>query len=144
MFFFKQKTAYEMRISDWSSDVCSSDLWGYVVAAVDHPERGLEAILEQFLSPDQADASNDEYLDSDQLIAALDLLDAAAADAGSPLDGAIDTERVAAEGHRAGGSASGTAASDERVHLWIGQRSEARRVGKEWVSTCRSRWSQTH
>src|SRR3546814_10287247 len=28
-FFFKQKTAYEMRISDWSSDVCSSDLLGY-------------------------------------------------------------------------------------------------------------------
>src|SRR3546814_9670340 len=27
-FFFKQKTAYEMRISDWSSDVCSSDLKG--------------------------------------------------------------------------------------------------------------------
>src|SRR3546814_5270130 len=26
--FFKQKTAYEMRISDWSSDVCSSDLFG--------------------------------------------------------------------------------------------------------------------
>src|SRR3546814_9755140 len=28
MFFYKQKTAYEMRISDWSSDVCSSDLAG--------------------------------------------------------------------------------------------------------------------
>src|SRR3546814_20705823 len=28
-FFFKQKTAYEMRISDWSSDVCSSDLIGH-------------------------------------------------------------------------------------------------------------------
>src|SRR3546814_9798025 len=28
VFFFKQKTAYEMRISDWSSDVCSSDLRG--------------------------------------------------------------------------------------------------------------------
>src|SRR3546814_3155064 len=28
IFFFKQKTAYEMRISDWSSDVCSSDLMG--------------------------------------------------------------------------------------------------------------------
>src|SRR3546814_9539348 len=27
VFFFKQKTAYEMRISDWSSDVCSSDLF---------------------------------------------------------------------------------------------------------------------
>src|SRR3546814_19510303 len=30
-FFFKQKTAYEMRISDWSSDVCSSDLTKAVV-----------------------------------------------------------------------------------------------------------------
>src|SRR3546814_7802022 len=29
-FFFKQKTAYEMRISDWSSDVCSSDLRQFV------------------------------------------------------------------------------------------------------------------
>src|SRR3546814_9156209 len=29
LFFFKQKTAYEMRISDWSSDVCSSDLLEY-------------------------------------------------------------------------------------------------------------------
>src|SRR3546814_10043013 len=33
-FFFKQKTAYEMRISDWSSDVCSSDLEPVTVAAV--------------------------------------------------------------------------------------------------------------
>src|SRR3546814_16013353 len=32
-FFFKQKTAYELRISDWSSDVCSSDL---IVAGVEH------------------------------------------------------------------------------------------------------------
>src|SRR3546814_9649016 len=34
-FFFKQKTAYEMRISDWSSDVCSSDLSAELVA-VEH------------------------------------------------------------------------------------------------------------
>src|SRR3546814_1158516 len=33
-FFFKQKTAYEMRISDWSSDVCSSDLHRFVSAPV--------------------------------------------------------------------------------------------------------------
>src|SRR3546814_4208449 len=33
-FFFKQKTAYEMRISDWSSDVCSSDLL-WTVASVE-------------------------------------------------------------------------------------------------------------
>src|SRR3546814_8775049 len=38
LFFFKQKTAYEMRISDWSSDVCSSDLCvaGNVGSVVDH------------------------------------------------------------------------------------------------------------
>src|SRR3546814_2033802 len=30
-FFFKQKTAYEMRISDWSSDVCSSDLMWIII-----------------------------------------------------------------------------------------------------------------
>src|SRR3546814_13766011 len=35
-FFFKQKTAYEMRISDWSSDVCSSDL--------DRGNNGLQAL----------------------------------------------------------------------------------------------------
>src|SRR3546814_7188580 len=33
VFFFKQKTAYEMRISDWSSDVCSSDLRAAMVDA---------------------------------------------------------------------------------------------------------------
>src|SRR3546814_9306317 len=33
-FFFKQKTAYEMRISDWSSDVCSSDLKSHGFAAL--------------------------------------------------------------------------------------------------------------
>src|SRR3546814_19965217 len=38
MFFFKQKTAYEMRISDWSSDVCSSDLVGFVRAMLDAVE----------------------------------------------------------------------------------------------------------
>src|SRR3546814_4654234 len=34
VFFFKQKTAYEMRISDWSSDVCSSDLAGISFGSV--------------------------------------------------------------------------------------------------------------
>src|SRR3546814_5686127 len=35
-FFFKQKTAYEMRISDWSSDVCSSDLYEGTVLRADY------------------------------------------------------------------------------------------------------------
>src|SRR3546814_7963883 len=38
VFFFKQKTAYEMRISDWSSDVCSSDL--EQVEDAEHDEGG--------------------------------------------------------------------------------------------------------
>src|SRR3546814_15897225 len=41
-FFFKQKTAYEMRISDWSSDVCSSDLQAIAIAlreALESPEK---------------------------------------------------------------------------------------------------------
>src|SRR3546814_4778435 len=33
IFFFKQKTAYDVRISDWSSDVCSSDLPGWTLVA---------------------------------------------------------------------------------------------------------------
>src|SRR3546814_21086852 len=40
-FFFKQKTAYEMRISDWSSDVCSSDL--QQLAAAEGPASALDA-----------------------------------------------------------------------------------------------------
>src|SRR3546814_10702232 len=40
VFFFKQKTAYEMRISDWSSDVCSSDLVADVYSVEPHVGRG--------------------------------------------------------------------------------------------------------
>src|SRR3546814_4368199 len=42
-FFFKQKTAYEMRISDWSSDVCSSDLLDRRARQLDRTADGLEA-----------------------------------------------------------------------------------------------------
>src|SRR3546814_7709935 len=40
IFFFKQKTAYEMRISDWSSDVCSSDLQLLTIKIDEHLEDG--------------------------------------------------------------------------------------------------------
>ncbi len=96
--------------------------WGYVVAAVDHPERGLASILDAFVSGAADERQRpDENLDSDQLIAGLDLLAEADRQADSPIAGAVDTEQVAAEGHSAGGSASGTAAYDDRVDLWIGQ-----------------------
>src|SRR3546814_4525572 len=84
-FFFKQKTAYEMRISDWSSDVCSSDL-----IAVDVIEHGMQ----------------DAEIDPAAVILEI-----------------VDHCHQAVQ-HRG--------------------RSEERRVGKECVSTCRSRWSPYH
>src|SRR3546814_2657230 len=55
VFFFKQKTAYEMRISDWISDVCSADLPGFrhhakrgrrlVAFAVDHRGKPKQVLL---------------------------------------------------------------------------------------------------
>src|SRR3546814_7560942 len=54
-FFFKQKTAYEMRISDWSSDVCSSDL----LAALDAGCRL------QFITRNDRARQGGDYLDLD-------------------------------------------------------------------------------
>src|SRR3546814_6787136 len=48
--FFKQKTAYEMRISDWSADVCSSDL--YRLRAVPAPRRPFRAAAPAFPASD--------------------------------------------------------------------------------------------
>src|SRR3546814_1585625 len=61
-FFFKQKTAYEMRISDWSSDVCSSDLW---IVAVESRLRGYDAMLMPtvpIIAPRISDLESDESL----------------------------------------------------------------------------------
>src|SRR3546814_2457834 len=49
-FFFKQKTAYEMRISDWSSDVCSSDLDATARASTEHGER---LLTPRYAAPEQ-------------------------------------------------------------------------------------------
>src|SRR3546814_12687431 len=45
LFFFKQKTAYEMRISDWSSDVCSSDLKAFASWSQTTREQRLDVLL---------------------------------------------------------------------------------------------------
>src|SRR3546814_6272518 len=91
-FFFKQKTAYEMRISDWSSDVCSSDLFGLGAGGVERFAAGRLV---------------------GQLVGGGNIL------AHQLLELILDRGIVAG-------------------------RSEERRVGKECVSTCRSRWSPYH
>src|SRR3546814_3930842 len=94
-FFFKQKTAYEMRISDWSSDVCSSDL----------------------------------------------PLPHAAVTLGTVREHAPRHERPADPT----GINAGKARTWRADSAWVAHsRSEERRVGKECVSTCRSRWSPYH
>src|SRR3546814_17200860 len=52
-FFFKQKTAYEMRISDWSSDVCSSDLFdGKVITGKQPHEINQMGVVRVFQTPE--------------------------------------------------------------------------------------------
>src|SRR3546814_5465483 len=96
VFFFKQKTAYDMRISDWSSDVCSSDL--------NESARRYEAF-----SLCGSDVPGQTY------------------DGDRPRSAPVPRPGFMNEGDTARTS-----------------RSEERRVGKECVSTCRSRWSPYH
>src|SRR3546814_7027206 len=98
-FFFKQKTAYDMRISDWSSDVCSSDL-GVVGEEARTGRRQLVA----------ADQPRGEA------VAVL---------------GRCKHWRGWRRAHR-------------ETRRRFAYRSEERRVGKEGVSTCSSRWSRYH
>src|SRR3546814_12368035 len=100
-FFFKQKTAYEMRISDWSSDVCSSDL--------KEPAYWLNYFRYHLLDR----KVNTNAFTPGPLPAAT----------------ALDGKYVIA---------------DIRDSYAAIRRSEERRVGKECVSTCRSRWSPDH
>src|SRR3546814_15860779 len=115
-FFFKQKTAYEMRISDWSSDVCSSDLyfqWKGKVAAISFGQHNNFQSLEE--------------LTSSRFI--------------SFMERAAFTDAFAFE-RRIGVSATLTQ-GDFKLDAGVFTadiRSEERRVGKECVSTCRSRW----
>src|SRR3546814_9714181 len=99
--FFKQKTAYEMRISDWSSDVCSSDLTD-------------TALFENICSQRGATAQS-------------------------------ETVRTICRGQYNDRNAKGnsTHARNDQI-ISLRTRSEERRVGKECVSTCRSRWSPNH
>src|SRR3546814_10797788 len=100
--FVKQKTAYEMRISDWSSDVCSSDL---VVFIDDSPHNHKVFMKDIVTLP--------FYSKLKQIVL-------------------FEIPEIK-------GEISEKDTIDEKY-----LRSEERRVGKECVSTCRSRWSPYH
>src|SRR3546814_3455193 len=115
IFFFKQKTSYEMRISDWSSDVCSSDL---ILLAEDddvmreYLARALTTAGYHVTAVDRGTAAV-PYIDSG-------IFDLLLSDIVMPeMDGIELAQHTA-------------------------KRSEERRVGKECVSKCRSRWSPYH
>src|SRR3546814_8863792 len=55
VFFFKQKTAYEMRISDWSSDVCSSDLGDDHIFEVRTAAEDFHAVVRAVVDLDMVD-----------------------------------------------------------------------------------------
>src|SRR3546814_20781304 len=79
LFFFKQKTAYEMRISDWSSDVCSSDLIEY--APFNDPDNGRSALLVE-CGQHWARSAGEVALDTAlYFLKALDVIDPAFAEA---------------------------------------------------------------
>src|SRR3546814_6314359 len=101
-FFFKQKTAYEMRISDWSSDVCSSDLIG----AVMFPGSEGDALAGRhglaFAEPvgDRSDAARRARVDDAILIISREML--VADQAIGPEVGDADLEHIGARAHRIG------------------------------------------
>src|SRR3546814_20601960 len=76
VFFFKQKTAYEMRISDWSSDVCSSDLKNLLLNCEERRLRHIEqdefpgielpGLASQFAADRTASAGDQHYLARDR------------------------------------------------------------------------------
>src|SRR3546814_10493040 len=119
-FLFKKRTAYELRISDWSSDVCSSDL-----TAFDAPHLAV--------SPETATGepvAGTIKLSSKQNVLGLAL--------GMTGLGGNATNLTLKELKIDGGLKEG----DRLVQFKMtSHSSEERRVGNECVSTCRSRWS---
>src|SRR3546814_15452549 len=111
-FFFKQKTAYEMRISDWSSDVCSSDL-------AQAADRKLEKI------------QREQQQDANRLSSQGDLARATIVDLAQQ-QGKLNKVYVPARANEKGAVVNTKSGA---------LRTEDRRVGKECVSTYRSRRS---
>src|SRR3546814_12319232 len=117
-----------MRISDWSSDVCSSDLQSGDLHAADMASVG---------------QCNPDGLAFVVLACLVQRgIEELAWTIGQPGDHPIDRNAV----HVHIEDVHENTDADEALlsHLQVGRRSEERRVGKECVSTCRSRWSPYH
>src|SRR3546814_16944945 len=119
MFVFTQNTAYDLRISDWSSDVCSSDLED------DEEYRHMRSRLEAESAP----AATRRQLQIGQRILVRPAF-------GTDKINGLAVSRTAAP--------SRTSPAMQPQRGAPAPRSEERRVGKEGVSTCRSRWSPDH
>src|SRR3546814_13406300 len=129
VFVFKQKTAYEMRISDWSSDVCSSDLEGMPAWASLTPEQ-----KKLYARQMEAFAAMLSYTD-DQFGRLLDELERRGELANTLIIVTSDNGASAEGGP--GGLLTEAYLSNEQAPTQA--RSEERRVGKECVSTCSTR-----
>src|SRR3546814_19654555 len=136
-FFFKQKTAYEMRISDWSSDVCSSDLPA-------RPQRfeitDQDILTEPIIGARQSTGLQIGQPAIDRLRIGLQEIRVTSA-VRKRVEIGVDEALILARQ-----SAIGTGGADI-VQIGIDRslvRSEERRVGKECVRTGRSRWSPCH
>src|SRR3546814_14251782 len=114
-----------MRISDWSSDVCSSDL----AAVSDFECIRLGAPVRRSVLPDASAVQTDEEKKA-AIVAKL-----------SELEGKIDEALMKRQQEMKEAAAAEAATSSSPGG---GSRSEERRVGKECVSTCRSRWWPYH
>src|SRR3546814_11586598 len=112
-----------MRISDWSSDVCSSDLFGLALGSYAH-----------FTSPIR------RYAD---LIVHRALVDSYRLEVPGKAKNLPERTGLG-EADRKGLSRIGEAISALERRAMEAERSEERRVGNECVSTCRSRWSPYH
>src|SRR3546814_21039809 len=143
-FFFKQKTAYEMRISDWSSDVCSSDLAEVDRNAGTVPlDVSASSGLPVSLSIDDEEVAT--LSETSLNILRLGTVRITATQTGDANHEAADPVTVTVR------VTDPTLELPIRIHKAVSPNgdgineyliiSEERRVGKECVSTCISRWS---
>src|SRR3546814_12378166 len=137
-FFFKQKTAYEMRISDWSSDVCSSDLsaWRGRARRVFVNEYIYQSFVPGVSGRLIYEITSSKILSfiGRQVSRVLPSLRANTFGIGVRFRSHKEWRQLFAE--------AGFHVLDMRTGR--NERSEERRVGKEWFSTCRSRGLPDH